>query len=100
MNPSRALLAAIAIATLPVHAAGDVAAGKRTVAEKGCEACHSAKVPGATGAIYLRKDRKVTSVAKLKAQVAACNHGMGLGLLPDDEESVVAFLNETYYRFK
>ena len=36
-----------------------------------CEACHESKVYGPPGSIYTRKDRKVTSWAKLKAQVAA-----------------------------
>jgi hypothetical protein len=80
------------------HAAVDPARGERLVAEK-CEGCHSSKVPGETGTIYLRRNHKVTSLDKLRAQVSRCNNGMSLGLMPDEEEDVTAFLNERYYKF-
>ncbi len=82
-----------------VHAAGDPALGRKLVAEHGCEACHQSKTMGEPGAIYLRKDRHVTSLEKLKAQVAACNSQLGLQIFPDDEEHIVAFLNREYYKF-
>lgn len=80
-------------------AAADVTEGGKLVAEKKCEACHHNKTLGEAGAIYLRKGRKVTSIEKLKAQVALCNSELNLQLFPDDEENVVAFLDRTYYRF-
>jgi len=81
------------------RAAADVAEGGKLVAEKNCEGCHAAKTLGDAKAIYLRKDRKVTSPAKLKAQVALCNSELNLQLFPDEEEHIVRFLDETYYRF-
>ena len=42
----------------------------------------------------------VTSLAKLKAQVALCNSELNLQLFPDEEEHVAAFLDDTYYRFE
>jgi hypothetical protein len=81
-------------------AAGDAKEGAKLVAEKRCEACHASKTLGDAKAVYLRRDRKVTSREKLKAQVALCNSELNLQLFPDDEEHIVAFLNETYYRFK
>lgn len=90
------LLAVFASAAL---AAGDAGEGRRLVQEKGCEACHQRKVPG-EGAIYLRKDRKVTSLAKLHAQVASCNAQLKLGLFPEEEEHIASYLNATYYKFK
>jgi hypothetical protein len=88
-------------ALLPLSAlAADPAEGKKLVAEKKCETCHHNKTMGDASAIYLRKDRKVTSMEKLKAQVAACNSGLGLQLFPDDEEHIVAYLNQAYYKFK
>ena len=80
-------------------AAPDVAEGKKLVAEKKCEICHNNRTLGDAKAIYLRKDRKVTSMDKLKAQVAVCNSQLNLGLFPEDEEHIVAFLDDTYYRF-
>ena len=80
-------------------AAGDPAEGGKLVAESRCEACHHNKTMGDAKAVYLRKDRKVTSLEKLKTQVALCNSELGLKLFPDDEEHIVAYLDQTYYKF-
>lgn len=72
--------------------------GQRLVQNHKCETCHQEKVYGPVGSIYLRKDRKVTSWAKLKAQVAGCNSMLNIGLFPEEEEHIAAFLNETYYK--
>ena len=80
-------------------AAPDVAEGKKLVAEKKCEICHNNKTMGDAKAVYLRKDRKVTSMEKLKAQVGVCNSELNLQLFPEDEEHIVAFLDQTYYKF-
>jgi len=85
---------------LPLFAAPDAAEGRRLVEEKRCETCHHNQTMGDAKAIYLRKDRKVTSWEKLKAQVAACNSQLNLSLFPDEEEHVSEFLNQTYYKFK
>src|SRR5450432_572984 len=94
-------LATLALLALlsPMAAAGDVEEGKKLVAEHHCEACHQAKTLGDGSAVYLRKDRKVTSTAKLKAQVALCNSELNLGLFPEEEEHVAAYLDQAYYRF-
>ena len=80
-------------------AAGDAAQGGKLVADKKCETCHHNKTLGDAKAIYLRKDRRVTSLEKLKAQVAACNSELNLQLFPDEEEHIVAHLDKTYYKF-
>jgi pyridoxine 5'-phosphate synthase PdxJ len=54
---------------------------------------------GDANAVYLRKDRRVTSFEKLKAQVALCNSELNLQLFPDEEEHIVAYLDQAYYRF-
>ena len=82
-----------------VQAAGDAAEGRKLVEQKKCETCHHNKTMGDAKAVYLRKDRKVTSLEKLKAQVALCNSELNLQLFPDEEEQIVAFLDQTYYRF-
>ncbi len=79
--------------------AADPAEGRKLVAEHRCETCHHNKTLGDAKAVYLRKDRKVTSMEKLKAQVALCNNELNLKLFPEDEEHIVAYLNETYYKF-
>jgi len=94
----RALAVVLLVPTL-AWSAGDAAEGAKLVAEKKCEICHNNKTMGDAKAIYLRKDRKVTSIEKLKAQVALCNSELGLQLFPDDEEHIVAHLNQVYYKF-
>ena len=80
-------------------AAPDAGEGRKLVEEKKCETCHHNKTLGDAKAIYLRKDRKVTSLEKLKAQVALCNSELNLQLFPDEEEHIVAHLDKTYYKF-
>lgn len=89
----------LAVTTPLAAPAADPAAGKKLVDEKKCETCHHNKTLGDAKAIYLRKDRKVTSLEKLKAQVAACNSELNLQLFPDEEEHIVAHLDKTYYKF-
>ena len=95
--PLAALLPALAAAL--AMAAPDAATGRKLVEESRCELCHGNKTMGEAKAIYLRKDRKVNSFAKLKAQVAVCSTQLNLGLFPEDEEHIVAYLDATYYHF-
>ena len=78
--------------------ATDVDAGRKLVEEKHCEACHARKA-GEAGAVYTRPDRHVTTLSKLRSQVALCNSELNLGLFPDEEDQVVRYLDATYYRF-
>ena len=73
--------------------------GRKLVEEKKCETCHHNKTMGDAKAIYLRKDRKVNSMEQLKARVALCNSELNLQMFPDEEQQVVEYLNDTYYRF-
>ena len=95
-----ASLAALLALALPAAAAPDAAEGKKLVDEKRCETCHANKTLGDAKAVYLRKDRKVTSREKLKAQVALCNSELNLQLFPEDEEHIVLYLDQAYYKFK
>lgn len=101
-EPRRSLVHVLCVVGLiaphAAPAAGDPAEGRKLVESK-CEQCHHNKTMGDAKAIYLRKDRKVTSWEKLKAQVAACNTQLNLGLFPEDEEHIAAFLNQAYYKF-
>lgn len=100
MRPVAILMSALLSGSFPALAAGDPAEGRKLVAERKCETCHHNKTMGDAKAVYLRKDRKVTSMEKLKAQVALCSSELNLQLFPDDEEHIVAYLNQTYYKFK
>ncbi len=88
-----------AIFALPAFAKGDPARGKEARRRSKCEICHNNKVMGEPGAIYLRKDRKVTSHAKLKSQVSLCTTQLSLPLFPEDEEHIVSYLNKAWYKF-
>ena len=99
MRPYAIVMSALLSGSLPAISAGDAAEGRKLVAERKCETCHHNKTMGDAKAVYLRKDRKVTTLEKLKAQVAVCNSELNLQLFPDDEEHIVAYLNQSYYRF-
>ena len=94
-----ALLLALAVSSGALAArATDVDAGRKLVEEKRCEACHARKAGSEAGAMYTRPERHVTSLSKLRSQVALCNSDLNLGLFPDEEEQVVEYLDATYYR--
>lgn len=90
-------LALLALA-MPAIAAPSAGEGRKLVESAKCETCHQNKVYGALGTVYTRKDRKVTTWPKLKAQVALCNSELNLGLFPEDEEHISAYLNTTWYK--
>jgi mono/diheme cytochrome c family protein len=94
------LLAAPALAQKPPapFAAGDATHG-RALAERDCVGCHAKLMNGHPERIYTRPDRRVTTPAKLLAQVQACNANLGKGYFPEEEEHVAAFLNLEYYKF-
>lgn len=96
---TRLLIAPLLCLALTALGAGNPDEGRRLAEKAKCEGCHASKVAGGPGAIYLRKDRKVTSIAKLKAQVGMCNSQLNLGLFPEDEEHVAAYLNRDFYKF-
>ena len=93
------ILALLVLTPSLAFSAGDAAEGAKLVAEHKCEICHHNKTLGDAKAIYLRKDRKVTSLDRLKTQVSLCNSELSLKLFPDDEVHIVAHLNQKYYKF-
>ena len=93
------VLAATAMAA-PDTNGGSHENGKRLIADAKCEACHISKVGGDGSTIYTRKDRRVTTKSKLIPQVSRCNTELNLGLFPEDEAAIAAYLNVTHYKFK
>ena len=93
------------MAATGVFAASDtteplVNTGRKLIAEAKCEACHATKLGGDGSAMYSRADRRVISKSALLAQVSRCNTELSLGLFPDDEVAIAAYLNASYYKFK
>ncbi len=88
---------ALAPAQQATSTSANVAAG-RLLSDRDCVACHRQKF-GTPEAIYLRSDRRVNSLAQLKAQVARCNAELPTQYFPEEEEQLVDYLNATFYRF-
>lgn len=74
--------------------------GKKLVAEAKCDACHASRLGGDGTVMYSRKERRVTDNAKLLSQVTRCSNELNLGLFPEDEAAIAAYLNATHYKFK
>jgi cytochrome c5 len=106
MSPLRAAAACVLGAVAAIAAAqsaapfanGDPQRGHALV-DRDCNACH-VRLVGDADRIYMRDDRRVRTPAQLQAQVAFCNTQLATGYFPDEEEDVVAWLNQRYYRFK
>ncbi len=82
-----------------LFAKADIAAGK-ALHEKNCISCHASSFGGDGSGIYTREYAKVKTSKGLIAQVRACNTNIGLKWFEDEEISVAAYLNQTYYKFE
>ena len=58
-----------------------------------CETCHDT-------AFFQRKDRKVTTYAKLEGFVEGCNTNLDVGWFPEDVSDVTAYMNREFYHFE
>jgi len=86
------LLISVAFSTTAM-ADGDVANGKKLYTGSKCNQCHGTEV-------FTRKDRKVTDLAKLEAQVRRCDSNLNTNWFDDEIIDVTAHLNKQYYKFK
>ena len=65
-----------------------------------CSGCH-VTVFGANGVmVYTREDRRVQTVEGLMGMVTFCNSQAGTGLNEFELDDIVAYLNESFYRFE
>jgi len=85
------LLAGSAVAADDV--VGDPAKGKKTFEASQCMQCHQ------TDEMFTRKDRKVTTLVELDAQVRRCDAQLSTNLFDDEIKDVTAYLNQAYYKF-
>jgi len=65
-----------------------------------CLGCHVSMFGGDGSTIYLRTERRVNSIEGLMGQVAFCNEQIKVGLNEYEIDDIVAYLNESYYRFE
>ncbi len=80
-------------------AATDTNLGK-TLHDKQCTSCHVKQFGGDGSRMYTRTDHKIKNAAALKQRVAGCAAQTGAKWLPDEEEAVVAYLAQQFYKFK
>lgn len=97
MRRSLPFLFATALLAGPAQAA-DVATGKE-IHDANCVSCHTSLMDGEPSRIYTREDRKVDSLARLESQVRMCDSSLGLKLFDEDIMSLVAYLNQEFYKF-
>ena len=64
--------------------------------QESCLACHIIKHDAD---FYERKDRKIEDHFALRARVSFCVNNLDISWFPDEEMSVIEFLNQTYYHF-
>ena len=93
------LVAVSAFAQSDAFPFGDPKVGKQVLEAK-CSGCHVARHGGDGSGMFTRPNRKATSAQSLLAWVQRCNANTKLELKPEEEESVAAWLNEAYYKFK
>lgn len=91
--------ASTAIAAPDLFSFGKPAQGKALYHEK-CAACHASMFGGDGSSVFTRANRKIHAPAALLAQVQACNQRTHAGLTAEQEQSVAAWLNQRYYKFK
>jgi hypothetical protein len=78
---------------------GDSKVGK-SVLEAKCSGCHIARFGGDGSRMFTRPERKASSTASILAWVQRCNANIKTGLSTEEEQSVAAWLNDAYYKFK
>jgi mono/diheme cytochrome c family protein len=96
-----ATLAALVMPAAAQHDAfpfGDPKAGAKLFDAK-CAACHAERF-GDVGKAFVRQDRKAKDAPSILAWVQRCNNANRAGLGREDEESIAAYLNEAFYKFK
>jgi len=93
------LYSSAVIAAPDIISFGNPAQGK-LLYQKKCAACHESMFGGDGSSIFTRAKRKIHTPAALLAQVQGCNQRTQAGLTAEQEQSVAAWLNQRYYKFK
>lgn len=78
--------------------ASDIKRGK-SLHDENCIECHVSIQGGDGSGIYTRPDRRIDSLPALSSQVNRCKNSMGVSWPQDQIDDVVAYLNNSYYKF-
>jgi len=97
MNTAKHILLFLAL-TASAPALADASRGK-ALHEQYCIGCHANMTGGKPELLYTRSDRRVRDLAGLRRQVRRCEQNLELKWFEDDIDSVVEFLNSSYYHF-
>lgn len=92
MKTSLTLLAAGLLTSFAAAAAlpGDAAEGKR-LHDANCMKCHDT-------AVYEKERRKIRTLDGLRDQIGGCTHMAGAGFSTEQAQSVLKYLNDSFYR--
>jgi len=88
------LIGATLFLTFSAHAAepGDAALGKK-LHDANCTGCHDSSV-------YTRKDHQIKSLAALNEKLSACTHAAQVTLTDEEQQHIVRYLNDQFYKLK
>jgi len=88
------LICASLFLTFSAHAAepGDAALGKK-LHDANCTGCHNSSV-------YTRKDHQIKSLAALNEKLSACTHAAQVTLTDEEQQHIVRYLNDQFYKLK
>ncbi len=93
------VITGLILSSTQVLAAGDVQRG-RDLHKDNCISCHANMLGGDGTGIYTRPDRKIESFEALNNQVKRCKTALGVEWPQHQIEDVIAYLNETFYKFE
>ena len=88
------LICASLFLAFSAHAAepGDAALGKK-LHDANCTGCHDSSV-------YTRKDHQIKSLAALNEKLSACTHAAQVTLTDEEQQHIVRYLNDQFYKLK
>lgn len=93
------VLLSMAALAIPAAAAGDPTLGKALHDER-CVSCHVERFGGDGTKMYTRSPRLINNKTALAQRVSMCAALTGAKWFPEEEENVVAYLNQRFYKFK
>jgi cytochrome c2 len=94
MKKNTFIMIFIALITNTVCFSVDIQEGKKAF-ETDCVKCHDSSLFDKPN-----NQKNVKDLKSLKKQVKQCATASGASWFEEDEENVVAYLNETFYKFK